>query len=51
MDGMNEELPKPSQMLAAIRNHCDLKGYKGKHRAEVIKEYKRLVLERTGVAL
>jgi hypothetical protein len=48
---MTEELPRPSQLLAAIRNHCDKQGYKGKQRAEVIQEYKRLVMERTGVIL
>ena len=51
MDGVTDEPPNPSQLLAAIRNHCDKQGYKGKQRVDMIREYKRLVMERTGVFL
>lgn len=41
----------PRALMAGIRNHCDKRGLKGKLRAQYIREFKRLALEKHGIKL
>lgn len=48
---MTQETPSARELMAAIRKYCDEKGLKGRERAEYIREFKRLTVERLGVRL
>ena len=56
MDGVDDRAgdqhpPSCKQLMAAIRKHCDLKGYQGLQRMQFIREYKKLVMERLNIKL